>query len=85
MKKMKLNAIFVDLYNEKQYQWVLKMKKLNLIKNISILYNNESSGIVVKFDSPIKWYIIWRNNRFLGKEIAIVGYDGGGDHNDGDT
>lgn len=74
MKKLKPNAIFVDLYNEKQYQWVLKMKKLHLIKNISILYNYESSGIVVKFDSPIKWYIIWRNNRFLGKEFAIVGY-----------
>lgn len=74
MKKIKPNAIFVDPYNEKHYQWVLKMKKIGLIKNIIISYDHENSGIVVRFDSPIKWYVIWRNNRFLGKDLVTIGY-----------
>lgn len=74
MKKIKCNAIFIDLNNEKQVKWVLKMKKIRLIKVEDCRYDSEHDGVVTMFSSPIKSYIIWRNNRFLGEDLITVAY-----------
>lgn len=74
MKKIKCNSIFVDPENDKQVKWVIKMKFLHLIKNSKCWYDEYNDGVIVTFSSPIKSYIIWRNNRFLGKDLMTAAY-----------
>lgn len=74
MGKVKCNAIFLDLENEKQQVWFYRVFKLRLVKVSNFIFDAQNGGYVVAIKGIFARYIIWRNQKFIGKDVLTAAY-----------
>lgn len=74
MGKVKCNAIFLDLENEKQQMWFHRISKLGLLKGSHFIFDHQNGGYVITVRGPFARYIIWRNQKFLGNDLITAAY-----------